>query len=459
MFVENTEYEIMTPSGWKDFKGITVVDNKVTFKVTVESGDIVTATAKHHFFINNKKIQLKDLKVGDRIDTVSGLVSIISIEECPPTSVYDIVEVDDIDHRFVVNNCFITKNCDEFAFVRPTIAKEFWTSISPTLSTGGKAIVTSTPNSDEDQFAEIWRIANHKFDDYGNETKTGKNGFAPIMFPWSRHPDRTQAWAEQQRASIGDDRFKREHECQFIIFDETLIAPSKLALMEGINPIEKQGQVRWYGKPVSGHTYGVALDPSLGTGGDPAAIQVWDLTTMTQLAEWQHNLTLIQKQVAILREICKYIAEETDDPANLYYSVENNTIGEAALNAIADIGEENISGNFLTDPTTPGAGRRHRKGFNTSHRSKIAACAKMKMWIENDKMSIKSKSLISELKNFVAIGNSYKAKVGETDDLVLATVLIVRMAMLLRQYDADLSESLTDTLEDIMIEPMPFIIV
>ena len=35
--------------------------------------------------------------------------------------------------------------CDEFAFVRPTIAKEFWTSIHPTLATGGKAIITSTP--------------------------------------------------------------------------------------------------------------------------------------------------------------------------------------------------------------------------------------------------------------------------------------------------------------------------
>ena len=50
--------------------------------------------------------------------------------------------------------------CDEFAFVRPTIAKEFWTSISPTLSTGGKALITSTPNSDEAQFAFIWKQAN-----------------------------------------------------------------------------------------------------------------------------------------------------------------------------------------------------------------------------------------------------------------------------------------------------------
>ena len=44
---------------------------------------------------------------------------------------------------------------DEFAFVPPRIASEFWTSLSPTLSTGGKCIVTSTPNSDDDTFVNI----------------------------------------------------------------------------------------------------------------------------------------------------------------------------------------------------------------------------------------------------------------------------------------------------------------
>jgi hypothetical protein len=58
---------------------------------------------------------------------------------------------------------------DEFAFVPPNVASEFWTSISPTLSTGGKAIITSTPNSDEDQFAQIWKEANYQFDEFGNE--------------------------------------------------------------------------------------------------------------------------------------------------------------------------------------------------------------------------------------------------------------------------------------------------
>ena len=35
---------------------------------------------------------------------------------------------------------------DEFAFVPPNIADEFWTSITPTLATGGDCIMSSTPN-------------------------------------------------------------------------------------------------------------------------------------------------------------------------------------------------------------------------------------------------------------------------------------------------------------------------
>ena len=348
--------------------------------------------------------------------------------------------------------------CDELAFVRPTIAREFWTSISPTLSTGGKAIITSTPNSDEDQFAMLWRGAVDTFDAHGNEGKIGKNGFKGMMATWDRHPERDQIWADRERAGIGEDRFEREHMCRFVIYDETLIAPMRLNLMEGMNPLQKMGQVRWYSDPNPAHMHAVALDPSLGTGGDPAAIQVFDMNTMQQVAEWQHNLTPIQHQVRIMTEICKHLDEVLDDPQQIYYSVENNTIGEAALNAIYDIGEEHIPGIFLSEPVKSGTGRRYRKGFNTNHRNKLAACAKMKAWVETDKMGIRSKALITELKNFVAAGNTFKAKVGETDDLVMSALLVVRMVLLLKQYDSDLDENLRDVYDEI-IEPMPFIVI
>jgi hypothetical protein len=348
--------------------------------------------------------------------------------------------------------------CDEFAFVRPTIASEFWTSITPTLSTGGKCIITSTPNSDEDQFAQIWRAANKCFDNFGNETKLGTNGFKAFSSRWQEHPDRDDAWAEQMRSQLGEERFRREMECEFIIFDETLINSLHLVEMAGIDPIEKQGQIRWYKKPERDHTYIVALDPSLGTGSDPAAIQVFEMPGLKQVAEWSHNKTIVQRQVVIMQEICKYIADEIQSPNSVYYSVENNTLGEAALIVIANIGEENIPGIFLSEPKKGSSGARYRKGFTTTNKSKLAACAKFKSLVETKRMHIASKALISELKTFVAAGNSYAAKIGEHDDLVMATLLILRIMQLLQQFDSGMDEELRDS-ADTFQEPMPFILI
>ena len=503
---------------------------------------------------------------------------------------------------------------DEFAFVRPTIATEFWTAITPTLSTGGKALITSTPNSDEDQFALIWKGANKTEDEFGNKTEVGKNGFKAYQAHWSEHPERDEKWAAEQRAQLGDEKFEREIECiagdskiqiklpsgeiklvtmlelqqllpdnhksteakeelrggnyliknnkniqvltdngwsafdglavkgqspiilvsdelghqlkcspthqiylsngltvsaqslkpgqkiatirgparvvsinlsdaelvydlvnvekntrfyannmlvsncKFIRAEETLISPMTLAHMEGVEPIERQGQVRWFQKPKKGKIYCVSLDPSLGTGGDAAAIQVFEANSTTQVAEWKHNKTPIPAQIKVFTDIIKQIHSITNEPMNIYYSVENNSIGEAALISLEDYGEENIPGIFLSEPKRAGSGRRYRKGFTTTHGTKLSACAKMKTLIENKKMSIYSQPLISEFKNFVASGNSYAAKLGETDDLVMATVLIVRMLQLLQNYHKELSDQIRDHSDEV-IEPMPFVVV
>jgi Terminase RNaseH-like domain len=225
--------------------------------------------------------------------------------------------------------------------------------------------------------------------------------------------------------------------------------------LQGQEPVERQGQIRWWRRPDPSMTYVVALDPSLGTGGDPAAIQVFELPSFTQVAEWQHNRTPIQKQIAIMREITRYLAE-TVSANNIYYSIENNTLGEAGLVTIAEMGEENIPGNFLSEPARAGSGRRYRKGFTTSNKSKLGACAKLKNLLETRRMTVHSKNLISELKTFVANGGSYAAKPGETDDLVMSLLLIIRMAQLLQTYDVSLDNAMRDGVDQI-IEPMPFI--
>jgi hypothetical protein len=303
----------------------------------------------------------------------------------------------------------------------------------------------------------LWKGANKTEDEHGNQTTLGINGFRAFRSYWREHPDRGDQWGAEQLAQLGEERFRREIDCEFVINDETLIAPIKLMDLEGIEPIRKTGQVRWYQEPKPHGMYIVALDPSLGTGGDPAAIQVFEAGTTEQVAEWRHNKTDVPTQIRIMVDIIKELHSVTRDDKSIYYSVENNTLGEAALISIAEYGEENIPGYFLSDNSVTGSsGRRFRKGFNTTNKSKITACNKFKILVESGRMKIRSRSLVSELKNFVAHGTSYAAKPGETDDLVMSSLLAVRMLMMLQTYHSELDAHLKDH-GDSIVEPFPFI--
>ena len=355
--------------------------------------------------------------------------------------------------------------CDEFAFVQPNIATEFWTSISPTLATGGKAIITSTPNSDEDEFAIIWKESQDNFDEYGNakEDGTGRNGFHGFKAEWWEHPDRNEEWKRNEMGRIGEERFRREYGCEFLVFDETLISSLKLVEMVGRDPQFKMGQVRWYKKPAAGHVYLIALDPSLGTGGDYGAIQVFEMPSMIQCAEWQHNITPIQDQVKIMRDILRYIQDELGPDNynnNVYWSVENNTVGESALVVISNLGEETFPGMLMSEPARKGHVRKFRKGFNTTFGTKISTCAKVKFLVEEDKITLHSRPLISELKTFIAKGTTFSAKEGEHDDLVASLLLIIRMAQVLADWDPNVFESIrvSSDLDEELELPLPIYI-
>lgn len=349
---------------------------------------------------------------------------------------------------------------DEFSFVRPKIAREFWTSISPTLSTGGKCIITSTPNVDDDQFADIWNGSQKTIDEHGNETNIGANGFKGYMATWSAHPDRDEAWAEQEKAKIGQERFDREHLCKFVSFNETLISAMCLANLKGIEPIRKEGEIRWYSELKNEKSYVVTLDPSMGTGGDFSAIQVLEMPTMKQVAEWRHNKTRIEEQIKILRDILITIEKKSSD-IEIYWTVENNSVGEAALVAIREADEDTFPGTFMHDPNRS-LTRKSRKGYTTTNKTKLEACSKFKFLVENNRIHLYSKSLIHELKYFIARGKSYEASIGETDDLVMAMLIAIRVAQQVAQWEDGMMEAIGSGLDSVFHEeedePMPVIV-
>jgi len=462
----NSKYEILTPNGWEDFEGIIKNDfEKEGVIITTFTGKSITATNEHRFYQDGIEKKAEDFVVGDFIETINGNDEIIYIEKTKLNESFDIFN--STNHK-IYANMFIGHQCDEFAFVRPTIAHEFWSAILPILSTGGDCIITSTPNSDEDQFAQLWFGSQQTVDKNGEDIPRGIgiNNFRGLKFTWEDHPERDEKWAEQFRASLGEEQFLREFCGEFVSADETLINSLALKNLVGSEPILRTGHINWYTELKPNKSYAIALDPSMGTGtGDFSAIQVFSLPDMEQVAEWRSQSAVAHDQVRILLQILTYIRntlrqhpDQEGDP-DIYWTIENNSVGEAILTVIEDTGEDNFPGWFIHEPKKAGLGRK-RKGLTTTKRSKLLACSRFKHLVETRKLQIKSKYLISEMKNFVSAGESFAAKGGSHDDLVMSTMLIIRLIGIVSQHDADMYDNLNDGLDfsdDNDIEPMPII--
>ncbi len=355
---------------------------------------------------------------------------------------------------------------DEMGFIPPRIAQEFWTAISPTLSTGGKCIVTSTPNGDTDIFSQLWNLANKRISDSGEITELGVNGFRPVLHTWREHPDRNEEWANKERAKIGDNKFRIEHDCEFLSYEDTLIDSLVLKRLEPADYLFKQGEIRWFSQIEPNMVYCVALDPSTGTGGDFAAIQVFELPTLRQVAEWRSKTSSISEQLSLVIKILSYIEKkllenpEQEIEPEIFWSVENNGIGEACLTLIDTLGVDKFPGIFVSEPKKRGK-TNIRKGMNTTKTSKLLSCMKLKSLIESDRIEINSPVLIHELKNFMAKGQTFEAKSGETDDCISAVFITLKIIEVISKWDDEMDGIIDDDIdigedEDDYDAPMPW---
>jgi hypothetical protein len=352
---------------------------------------------------------------------------------------------------------------DEISYTRVGIQAEFFSAITPTLATGGNAIISSTPNTDDDIFAQIWRGANNTVLPNGEISEVGVNGYKGQLVTWEDHPDRDEEWAEAEISKIGQEKFLREYSCRFISFNSTLIDPLALERMKPKEPIFRMGEVRWYKQPEFGKSYFVMLDPSLGTREDSAAIQVIEMPTLEHVAEWASNSTPPKGQVQVLYDILCYIEAEIeaedDDEIDLYWSFENNSIGEAILQTIEDSGVDSFPGTLISEKRPAQQKKRFRKGINTTTKNKLLSCSKFKSLVDTDRLIPKSHGVIKQLKNFTANGASFSAKGSGNDDLVMALILCTRLIEMTKDweiYDPDILKDEIETRTD--REPLPFIV-
>jgi intein/homing endonuclease len=98
-------------------------------------------------------------------------------------------------------------------------AEDLWTSAQPTLSTGGRAIILSTPRGIGNWFHKMW-IGSEE----NNDGKTGKNGFHPIKLPWDLHPERDSEWRRIEGEKQGNPKkAAQEFDCDFIATGDNVV--------------------------------------------------------------------------------------------------------------------------------------------------------------------------------------------------------------------------------------------
>lgn len=308
---------------------------------------------------------------------------------------------------------------DEFAFVAPNIQEEFWVSISPTLSTGGNCIITSTPNGDNNIFAELWRGA-----------QTNSNGFAYVRTYWDEVPGRDEEWKKSEIARIGERQFRQEQECEFLSSEALLIDTITLMRLDRevkqYRPLFNIRGVDFYEEIKQGKTYLVGVDPATGTGSDFSTIIVFEFPSLQQVAEYRSNTTSTNDLFAVLKNIIKLAGQSS---AMVYFSIENNGIGEGLISlyeADEDFPENAL---FISEDG------KKRRGMVTTSRSKLKACVNLREMIERNGIIIKSKMIIEELKTYVKKGGAYAAQRGSTDDLVAALLIIIRLLQELAAYE------------------------
>lgn len=323
---------------------------------------------------------------------------------------------------------------DEFAFVRDNMAEEFWTSVSPTLATGGSCIICSTPNGDTNRFAQLWDGASIP---HPTMPGVGINEFAPIEIKWNQPPGRDDKFKAAEQAKIGEIRWMQEYECQFLSNDPLLIDTVCLQnlkrLLEGVKPVGKAGEVVFYKQPIEGMTYLVGMDPATGAGNDYTAIVAFEFPSLEQVLEFRSNTTSSVTAYHMLKKILR-IFEKSN--STVYWSVENNGVGEAIM-ALYEADESPPEmAEFVSE-----AGQK-RKGMTTTGKSKMKACLTLKEMVERHTLGIRSLAMVAEMQKFVRKAGSYAAKPSATDDLVMATLIALRLLEEISSFDQDAYDKL-----------------
>jgi hypothetical protein len=234
---------------------------------------------------------------------------------------------------------------DEAAIIR--WADQIWAAAFPTLSTGGRAILNSTPYGMGNFFHKTWVNA-----------CSGGNHFTPINLKWRMHPERDDSWYYTMSRALGPRRTAQEIDGDFLtsgnsVFDLLDIRAIEESLddyvplnikkdpdfedvLKGLRNLDENLLI--YNKPDKFKTYSLGGDIATGRArdyssftildqdGDEAAsfkmkIPINEYSVLIERLGWKYNIALLAPESNDIGLGVASKLQEVEYP-NLYYSTQ-----------------------------------------------------------------------------------------------------------------------------------------
>jgi hypothetical protein len=327
---------------------------------------------------------------------------------------------------------------DEAAFIRNI--EEIWIASQATLSTGGGAIVLSTPNGVGNWFHQTWADAEAQI-----------NGFNTIKLHWNVHPERDQSWRDDQTKLLGERGAAQECDCDFISSGHTVVDGSILLDYDNrcSEPIEKRGFDNGYWiweYPDYDKSYVVVADVARGDGADYSTFQIIDVETIAQVAEYKGKLPP--------KDFGNMLVTVATEWNNALLAIENANIGWAAIQPALDRNYENLFYTYKDDgyvdvdvQLKKGYDMKDKSqmvpGVSTTSRTRPLMISALEMYMREGTPIIRSKRLIQELFVFVWLNGKAQSQNGYNDDLVMAYAIALWLrdtSLKLRQQGINLTK-------------------
>lgn len=343
---------------------------------------------------------------------------------------------------------------DEAAHIEPNLVESIWAASQSTLSTGGGAILLSSPNGTGNLFHRKW-----------SEAELGKQ-FFPIHLPWYVHPDRDQSWRDQQDDLLGPKMAAQENDCSFVTSGHTVVDGPVLEWYKETyiqEPLERRG---WSGDywiweyPRYDRTYVVSADVARGDGSDHSAFVIIDVETVTQVAEFKAQVGTTE-----FGHLLVAVATEWN---NALLVIDNNGVGWAVVQVALDTQYNNLFFHYRNDPYTDDL-KHLSKGYDMQDRTKMVPgvsinsatrpvmVSKLETYFREKTPTLRSKRSLDELYTFIWKSGRAQAQSGYNDDLTMcwAVAFWVRdTALRLRQQGISMTKAALSNFGSTLSLPM-----